>query len=174
MIRFEPTRDLETVRTIMTHEKVWPYITDDAAPSVESFVPVDSDYVCYLLCFDGDEILGLWMFVQTNAVLLEVHTCLLPKHGFARSREAAKKAAEWIWENTTCQRIWTQVPKNNRIALNFAKAAGMEECGVQPNSFLKDGKLKDLIQLGVSRPKENGVMPSSNTGATESLCAAGY
>ncbi len=169
MLHFSTTRDMEMVRTIMTHPKIWPYISDDGSPSVETFQPVDSEYVCYLLCFDSDEILGLWMFVQTNAVLLEVHTCLLPKHGFARSREAAKKAAEWIWENTTCQRIWTQVPKNNRIALNFAKAAGMEECGIQPQCFLKDGKLQDLIHLGVSRPKEHDVMSFSNIGALHSV-----
>jgi hypothetical protein len=103
---------------------------------------------------DGEELLGLWMFVPQNSVCLEVHTCLLPGHGFRRSRVAAKEAAEWIWANTNCQRIFTNVPVFNVIAKRFAEAAGMAEFGVNEASFIKDGKLHDQVQLGMSRPKE--------------------
>lgn len=169
-INFKPTSDRELIRKVMTNDSVYPYISDDASLPVELFQPIFASGVLYLLCYDDFTLLGLWMFVQTNAAMVEVHTCLLPGHGYRRAREAAKLAAEWIWENTACQRIWTQVPQNNRIALNFAKAAGMEECGMQPNSFLKCGKLYSLIQLGVSRPKENDVKSCSNSHA-EALCA---
>ena len=157
VIRFEPTRDLRLVKAIMIHDKVWPYISDDGSPAPAEFAPCDSPHVLYLLCFDGDSLLGLWMFSQVNYVTVEVHTCLLPQHGFHRSREAAKLASQWIWDNTQCQRIVTNVPKNNRIARKFAEAAGMEQFGLNPRSFMKNGELQDQILLGISRPQEIGI-----------------
>lgn len=154
---YTPTTDIELVRTIMTHVKVWPYISDDGSVSPELFVPVMGDSICYLLANDGDNLLGLWMFVQTNSVTLEVHTCLLPGHGFHRGRIAARGAAKWIWENTTAQRIFTHVPACNRIALRFAEASGMKQFGVNPQSFMKDGRLYDQFLLGISRPKESNM-----------------
>lgn len=142
------------MREVMTHPRVWPYITDDGSPSIEEFQPAAGPGVLYLLCLEGEELLGLWMFVQVNSVSLDVHTCLLPGHGFRRSREAARQAAEWIWANTSCQRIQTSVPERNRIAFKFAEAAGMLEYGRNPQSISQGGRLWDQILLGMSRPKE--------------------
>ncbi len=144
------------VREIMTHPKVWPYITDDDAPLVAEFAPLIHHHIVYLLCRDGEKLLGMWMFTRRNAVTLEVHTCLLPGHGFTKARLAAKGAAEWIWENCPAvQRIITNVPRFNRLALKFALDVGMDRFGTDPSSFLKDGVLQDQIMLGLSRPQEN-------------------
>ncbi len=153
-MRYERTHDMVLVREVMTNAKVYPFITDDAAPPVDQFQPVDHPAIWYVLCFDGEELLGLWMFVPANSVTVEVHTCLLPGHGFHRGREAARGAAEWIWENTGVHRIFTNVPTCNRIALKFAEAAGMRQFGINEKSFAKDGKLQDQVLLGLSRPKE--------------------
>ncbi len=157
MINFSPTRDLDLVKSIMTHVKVWEYISDDGSPPPQEFNPCDSPHVLYLLCYDGDILLGMWMFSQVNYVTVEVHTCLLPQHGFHRSREAAKLAAQWIWDNTQCQRIITNVPRKNRIARKFAEAAGLVQFGLNPSSFMKDGMLQDQILLGISRPQESSM-----------------
>ena len=139
----------------MTHPKVWPYITDDDAPPVAEFAPIVHHHVIYLLCRDGAKLLGLWMFTRQNAVTVEVHTCLLPGHGFTRAREAARGAAEWIWEHCPAvQRIITNVPRFNRLALKFALDVGMDRYGTNPKSFLKDGILQDQTLLGLSRPEE--------------------
>jgi Acetyltransferase (GNAT) domain len=153
-MRFERTYDMALVRQVMTHPRVWPWISDDGSGAPEDFSPVDHPAILYLLCRDGKELLGLWMFVQQSAARLEVHTCLLPGHGFRRGREAAREAAEWIWANTRCHRICTRVPIRNRIAWKFAESAGMTEFGREPKSFLKNGILQDEILLGMSRPGE--------------------
>jgi hypothetical protein len=153
-VTFEITQDLALVREVMTHPRVWPWITDDGSPAVEDFRPVNGPNVLYLLCLDGEALLGLWMFVERNSVSLEVHTCLLPGHGFHRARNAARQAAEWIWEHTGCQRIVTHVPVTHRIARRFAEASGMTEFGRDPQSISRSGSLCDQILLGISRPKE--------------------
>lgn len=93
------------------------------------------------------------MFEKTSPILFKVHTCVLPIGRGIWANEAAKKMALWIWEHTECQRIVTDVPENNRLALKFAEAAGMQQFGVNPKSYKKGGKLLDVILLGLSRPE---------------------
>lgn len=147
---FERTKDYALIRKIMTHHRVYPHITDDGCPPVEKFHPGESDDLWYILVTD-DEPLGLWLFVPQNAVCWEVHTCMLPVAWGERAAAAAKEMAEWIWKNTPCRRIITNVPECNRLALKFAKAAGMVEFGRNEKSFLKNGKLWGQIMLGLTK-----------------------
>ncbi len=151
-MRFEPSTDTELIQAIMAHPAVYIWISDDASLPREMFSPVMGKHILYLLCFDEKELLGLWMFVQINAVTLEVHTCLLPTCKIGKGRIAAKEAAEWIWDHTSCERIITNVPEFNRAARKFAKAAGMVAFGFNPLSFLKNGALYGQLMLGISRP----------------------
>lgn len=152
---FERTFDMKLVREVMCHPKVYPFISDDGSPAIEDFQPIDNPALLYLLCMDGKELLGVWMFIPQNSVTVEVHTCLLPGHGFRRAREAAKGAAEWIWANYPgCHRIVTNVPKPNWIAREFAEAAGMTLYGSNPSSISQNKVLYDQDLLGMSRPKD--------------------
>jgi RimJ/RimL family protein N-acetyltransferase len=155
MITFERTQDLELVREILTDPKVYPHVTDDGSPAAAEFTPIDHPSIWYVLVRDQlcgyDQVLGLFMFVPQGAACWEVHTCLLPIAYGRRAAAAAAGAAEWIFEQTECRRIVTSVPAYNRLALRFARQAGMTQYGVNPNSFLKKGKLHDQVLLGLSK-----------------------
>jgi hypothetical protein len=101
MLTFERTTDYNLIRAIMTHPRVYPAVSDDASPAAADFWPVQHPSFWYVLARDrycGYSVdLGLWLFVPQNAVCWEVHTCLLPKHGYRRAREAARELAGWIW-----------------------------------------------------------------------------
>jgi hypothetical protein len=160
MISFRRTCDMDLVRRVMTHPKVWPWISDDFAPAPEDFQPLDHPGIVYVEAIvpDGsgpgqEKLLGLWIFAPQNGACWEVHTCLLPGHGFLRAREAARAMAEWIWEHTACLRIVTNVPRCNRAAYAFARAAGMQEFGTNEGSYMKNGRVWDQIMLGLSRPE---------------------
>jgi RimJ/RimL family protein N-acetyltransferase len=150
-VTYERTEDLELVRSIMTHPRVYPHITDDGSPAAAEFQPVNHPAIWYVLARDGDELLGLYMFIPQGAACWEVHTCLLPASWGARAAAAAAGAAAWLFERTTCRRIVTSVPSYNRLALRYAERAGMQQFGVNPRSFLKDGKLHDQVLLGLSK-----------------------
>lgn len=153
MIVFERTRNYELAREILTHPKIWPFISDDASPPVEDFQPVAHDAFWYVLAHYGDTLLGLWMFVPQNGVCYEVHTALLPVAWGLLGQSAARALPAWIWENTPCRRIVTNVPSSNRLALHFALKAGMKIYGVNEASYLKDGVLRDQVCLGLSKPR---------------------
>ena len=152
---FERTTDLNLVREILTHPKIYPRMIDDFSPPAEDFIPVEHERVWYVLVRDGGEILGLWMVVFVSPILAEIHTCLLPHAWGERAAIAAKEAIRWLFAHSELQRIFTHVPAFNRLALRFAKASGMTEFGRHPKSFLFDGILHDQFMLGLSRGEEN-------------------
>jgi RimJ/RimL family protein N-acetyltransferase len=168
VIHFERSFDYELIRRILTHERIWPHISDDGSPPAGEYRPFESELIWYVVVRDiypdagPEEILGLWMFTPHNAVCWEVHTALLPEAWGGRAHQAAQLMADWIWRNTPCRRIVTNVPENNRLALRFAQAVGMEVYGCNEKSFLKGGKLLDQILLGISKPAE---MPRIDDGS---------
>jgi RimJ/RimL family protein N-acetyltransferase len=151
-LTFERTKDYALVKEIATHPAIYPFISDDYSPSPNDFKPFEDDAIWYVLVKDGDELLGMWMFAPENAICWQVHTCLLPNAYGKRAKQAALEMANWIWTNTTCLRLITSVPEYNRQASIFARWAGMEEYGRNPESYMKTGILHDQILLGMSNP----------------------
>lgn len=150
---FVRTEDMSLVRTVMVNPAIYPHISDDGSPPAEEFQPVDHPSIWYVRVDEGGDLLGLFMFVPHGVACWEVHTCLLPSAWGDHARAAGFGVIEWIWGNTPCCRIITNVPNCNRLALRFAQAAGLENFGVNEKSYLKNGKLYDQIMLGISRPE---------------------
>lgn len=148
---FERTKDYGLVRKIATNRHVYPHISDDFSPPVDEYRPPEGEAVWYVLVKDGEELLGMWAFTLENAICWKVHTCLLPT-AWGKAKDMAKQMAEWIWNNTPCLRIITDVPDNNRLALKLAEDAGMTVFGLNPASYMKSGVLRDQILLGMSKP----------------------
>ena len=149
---FERTFDYELVRQIVTNPAIYDHITDDGSPSADKFEPIKSEAVWYVLVKDNTEVLGCFTFIPQNLVCYEVHTCLLPNAWGDRAHHASLQVREWMFSHSNAQRIVTNVPENNRLALRFAKTAGLQQYGVNPKSYMKHGHLYDQVLLGVSKP----------------------
>jgi RimJ/RimL family protein N-acetyltransferase len=158
MITFERSTDYALVRRILTHPRIYDKISDDHSPAREDYRPIEHPSVWYVVARDvypeGHDLLGLWMLHPLNGICWEVHTALMPVAWGEKGLEAAHLLPDWIWENTPCRRIVTNVPSTNRLALHFALRAGMTIFGVNRASYLKDGKLCDQVCLGISPPEE--------------------
>jgi hypothetical protein len=158
MIHFERSRDYGLIRRILTHSRIYPHISDDCSPPAADYQPVRSEAVWYVVARDRrpglSDLLGLWMFVPQNGICWEVHTALMPCAWGEVGLEAARMLPAWIWANTPCRRIITNVPSTNRLALHFALNAGMKIYGINEASYLKGGKLCDQLCLGLSPTQE--------------------
>lgn len=152
MITLERSTDWETIKKVITHPRIWPAVSDDGSPPPEQWEPLKDAAAYYVLIKDNEELLGLWAFYPHNSASWEVHTCILPNAWGNRAKEAVKKLSAWVWENMPAQRITTEVPDYNRVALRFALAAGLVPYGCNPKAYQKNGKLHDVILLGISRP----------------------
>ena len=151
MITVERTLDYELVRRIVTHPKIYCHIADDGSPAAADWRPIESDAVVYLLVLSDEQPAGVFTLVPQNRVCYEVHTCLLPDIWGPDALIASGKAMRWMFANTPCERIMTNVPDYNRIALRFARRSGMTYFGCNTKSYLHRGVLHDQIMLGVSK-----------------------
>lgn len=145
-LKADRTFDYEFVRRVITHPKVFPWVTDDKSPAPGDYRPIEGEFVYYVKV--GDE--GVFVFVPENCATVSVHTCLTPAL-WGRSVEAAEAAKRWIFENTAFQRITTTVPQNNRLAQRLAERVGMTRFGRNPRSWLKGGVLMDQLLYGINK-----------------------
>lgn len=150
-MKFERSTDWELIKSVMTHPKIWPHITDDFAVKVEAFEPINHESAWYVLVKDGEELLGLFALYPENRVCWKVHTCLLPNAWGRRARQAAREGVKWVFDNTECLRLITDVPEYNILAYRFAQMGGMVEFGKNPRSYMKNGQLQNVFMLGVSK-----------------------
>ena len=148
---FERTRDFGLIKSIATHPRVYPAISDDYSPAPEDWKPFIEEAVQYILAKYDDELLGMWVLIPENRVNWKVHTCLLPAGYGSRGAEAARVGIEWVFANSPCLRISTEVPEYNQLALRFSMNAGMKIFGFNPGSYMKNGILQGQILLGVSK-----------------------
>ena len=143
------THDIALIKSILTDPRVYGAMADDFAPPADQYEPLEHPEMIYL-AVDGDK--GIFALLPHSRIMLEVHTCLLPDLWGARALEAAAALLAWVWENTICERLITAVAHHNRLAFRFAQKAGLEIYGRNPMAFKKNGKLEDIVMLGISRP----------------------
>lgn len=163
MIHIERSTDYALIRGIMTQPQIFKHLVDDGSPAADEYRPIESDAIWYLVVWDLNVLLGVWILVPQNTVCWEIHTALLPHAWGERGHRAAQAMLAWVWTNTPCQRIVTNVPVDNRLAYHFALDAGMEVYGKNEDSFLKNGRLLDQICLGMSRPRDLPVAEAADS-----------
>ena len=146
---FERTTDWELIKSIVTHPRIWPWISDDLSCKPEEWQPLKNE-VFYLKVSDQEGLLGIWCLRSCTSTCWEVHTCLLPR-AYGNSIAASKAAIRWVFVNTPCTRLITAVPSDNRLALRLARRAGMLEFGCNPKSFVKRGEFLSQYMLGISK-----------------------
>jgi len=150
VIVIERTTDAEYIKSCVTHPKIWEHSTDDGGLKRDEYTPIIADAVYWLKPIENNISYGVFFLHPHNFICFEAHTCLLPDI-WGRSVECGLSGIEWMFSNTSCQRIITSVPSYNKLALRFAEKCGFKQYGVNPQSYLKNGKLHDLIMLGISR-----------------------
>lgn len=131
-------------------QPIWEAISDDGSVSKDLYFPNMSPENYWLEAYEDEVRYGVFLFHPHNTICYEAHTMLLPRaHG--RAAECAGAAIGWMFHNTQCQRIITNVPAYNRHALRLARSVRMIEYGLNDKSFLKNGVLYAQHVLGISK-----------------------
>lgn len=145
-MRIERTHDMELVRQIMAHPQIFPHIHEDGT---DEPCPIDHEAFHWMLVSDGEPA-GVFLLHARGASCYEVHTCLLPRIWGAESKVAAALLIRHVFTSLEARKLVTNVPANNRHALRFAKASGMQIEGVNRASFLRNGVMEDQTMLGIT------------------------
>lgn len=154
-LSFERTRDKNLIREIITHPKVWRWLSDDGFPPREFYCPPDNPAVVYLLVNDADtgELFGLYITHPINSALWEVDHALLPTAYGVPALAIGRAFESWLWGNTSAETILGLTPVDNRLALKYARRLGMTESGRIPRGISRGGEFHDLIVFTKVRRK---------------------
>lgn len=153
MIEIERTYDMELIKKIITHPRVYPYARDDQSPPPDKFHPTNHPLIIYLLTRKNGKPAGVMMGVPENGICIRAHHYFLPIIWGKAAMEAALQAINYIWNNTAYQRIVGKTPLCNVLAIRFAFKIGMECVGFDRKSVQIKGKLWDQAIFGMSRPE---------------------
>lgn len=153
-IAFTRTGNKSLIREIITHPKVWPWLSDDSFPPKELYCPPDNAAVFHLLATDADtgECFGLVITHAITAALWEVDHALLPPAYGAPAYAIGRALEAWIWSNTSAETILGLTPVDNRLALKYARRQGMTESGRIPRAICRGGAFHDYIVFTKTRP----------------------
>ena len=139
----ERTEDVDFIRSVITHPRIWPWVSEDGQQP-EDYEPLIHPLVHYLR--SGDD--GVVEFRAMGVAIYQGHVAMLPG---VRSDDFARAAVQWMWDNTSAQKLYCQVPARNRHAVAYVRRAGFAPEGRLTDAYLKNGKLHDLIVMGVSK-----------------------
>lgn len=93
---------------------------------------------------------GAIMMLPHNYVTYEQHTCI-KKEFRKKTVNIVHDVWEWVFKNTPCQKIITNVPSFNRAANIMAIRVGFKLIGINTKSFLKNGVLYNQYFYGVEK-----------------------
>ena len=148
MVTIERTSDIDTIKSIVCHDDIYPFISDDYSPLATDYEPIIDDSIYWLLIKNSGVLCGLFMIHQSNGITCELHTCVLPEHRGSKTILYTKNLFDWVFSNTHYKKVITHVPSFNSAALVLAEKSGMTREGINRLSFLKTGHIFDQILLG--------------------------
>ena len=137
-MKIERTYDPKVIKNILLNsgEKV----------SDELSVIAPLIHICLVL-HNEKEALGLVGMRPINETTYEIHLSLI-KEGIGR--KAQELARDWMFENTTCEKVVALIPENRKDIINLAKKSGFKYEGQIKNSH-REEKMFDIKIYGVEK-----------------------
>lgn len=146
-----PINDVELIKETFKKPYIWPFVHDDLS-DIDSFavVPEMPGFWMYLGVFVPDYA-GFFMLTRCNFITYEIHTVLEKNCRGRKAIEAAKNVIAWVFSNTECERLITQIPERNILAEKLAIAAGMSIYGINEHSFKVQNDVQSVKLYGVTK-----------------------
>jgi len=146
LAKVEITRLTDYSVALMIMKQCWDEMAEDEAELVSVPDIVNENWVCVLV--DG-ECAGSFRFVQITSVMQECHICML-KHFRKYAHEAGILCYKMLLSGDI-EKLSTNIPSFNKKAIAYAASMGFVRQGENTNSYMKNGKLCSMIQMGIER-----------------------
>lgn len=142
---------MDSVYKIVTSPDIWERISEDGVRK-EEFYPVTDALTYWLLCVEGNEIVGVILVHSDNSASVKIHP-YLKKQFRKKGREMLVLFYEWflIHAKENIHKVNACVPECYKSVINFAKKVGFKDEGFNRDSYLKNGILYGQVMLGITK-----------------------
>jgi RimJ/RimL family protein N-acetyltransferase len=152
VLTFHPSTDWNLIQGILTDPRLYSFMANDGAPPREDFSAGEGQYMAVLCCNEAGKLTGVFLIVPVDIGSAEIHFCFAPGSAW-RMKEAGREFVQWVWRETSLDRLIGPCPSYNPLALRTAKAAGFREAGKIRAKQTKNGKPFHLILTAIERPQ---------------------
>ena len=151
MIRRCTIEDLDFVDSVLRHDSVYPFISDDHSPPVEEFTSeamLKNPDVYFLTTNEFTVILAIPIL---NNVVYDLHINMIKPEGRGKTaKESLKEAIDYMFHDTKCLKLVGFIAVIFGNVINFVCEYAKRE-GLLKDAYLKDGKLHDVCVVGISK-----------------------
>lgn len=143
--------DIERVSLILSDDSVYIPINGFPCPNNERkniAQDVLNEKKAYVLMPNE---FSVFIFLPHDTGLYNVHTAILPKGRGRLGIKAFKQAAQWMFKNTNCIKLFGIIPAFRKDVILFHKWVGVVYEGVLSKSCIKNGVLYDQVVMGLSK-----------------------
>lgn len=148
--------DMDLIKELITDPYVWDKAAEDGL-NANDFFPGQDAFTIWLLCYDGDTIVGIILLHTDTSVSLKLHIYMIKEHE-KRGRKMMMLFYRWFIENTTSEHVSAFIPKCFQKTINFAKKVGMRHEGLMRNSYKKNGVLYGQEILGITKKEAEALI----------------
>ena len=141
------------VISIITEDDIWPFVSEDGLIKEEYDPVMDHPDFRYLGVYVNEDLAGLF-FVHPDCGFTSVkaHIAILKPFRALYALGAVEKLIEWFTTlSDRIQKMNALIPLYNKGAIRIAVESGFTEEGINRKSIMRNGKLYDQQQLGITR-----------------------
>lgn len=135
-------KDRQRLIEILGHHDVLPFISDDGCNNIELAIDILSNSNCYVL-MPNDNVAIL--AYPLNLISYDIHIAIHPNGRGIEGLAAFNDGIDWIFNNTSCEKLIMFCPSNNQRVIKFVKKCGFKQEGRLKRSFKKDDMKHDQL-----------------------------
>lgn len=139
--------DIDYVKSVMLDPEMWERSSNDNTRGRIEDIP------CIWLCaYLGDKRVGLCSVLGQGGTAVEIHIHIPKRYRGSGTLEMGKLFLNWIKDNSVggINKINTQVPEIYKDVIMFASKLGFSKEGVNRLSISKNGKIMDMVYMGIT------------------------
>lgn len=147
-MKVEPIDDPATIDRILTD----PWIADRIRHDAREPGYIDHPALTYHGAFVGGDLVGVFIAIRHSPWEIEVHAAL-SREATRHGRGLGAMFLASLWSDPELQRVTAPVLSTLPSAVNYCRRLGFELEGVRRRAVQIDGKVADVIWLGLLRPQ---------------------
>jgi len=141
------------VISIITEDDIWPFVSEDGLIKEEYDPVMDHPDFRYLGVYVNEDLAGLF-FIHPDCGFTSVkaHIAILKPFRALYALGSVEKLIEWFTTlSARIQKMNATIPEYNEGAIRLAIEAGFTKEGVNRKSIMRDGKVYDQHEFGITR-----------------------
>ena len=149
-MRVERTYNAKLVLSVLENPTIWDCIAEDGFVKGDYIPDVHGE--CWLAMYEDDDLIAVYRLHAHNSATVEGHTHVLPEFRKTHSKQTCVEAFKYVL-TTPYHKVIVQIPEIYQNVIDFVKMLGFRQEGINHQSYLKDGKYINQIQLGITKPE---------------------